>query len=356
MTDHVANEALRRIAHIADTVRKPDDPQRMGGYSLRRALNTLAHDARRSEHEFDISKDLERVHQSQHGGLIVPWEAFATRADIVGTNTAGGYLVQTLNVEAADALRPNMLLGGLGATYISAPMGANVNLPRQSTAATAAWLSTETTSATESDQVFWQVSFMPYTVASYTELSRLLILQAGPSPAESVVRRDLIAIIGRAMDKAALQGSGLNQPKGLNSYTGVNAFSGTTLNIAGITNAAVALGDGLDESAGIACDRTTAGTLAQRQVLNGSDRVWQGSLIAGSCVGYPARSSSALASGTLYLGSWKYLNVVTWGEGIEVTVHPFGDTTNSNFQKGIVGVRAFLTCDIQPKESLIYPS
>jgi hypothetical protein len=44
------------------------------------------------------------------------------------------------------------------------------------------------------------------------------------------------------------------------------------------------------------------------------------------------------------------MNIVTWGQGIEVTVNPYGDTVNSqyNFQKGIVGVRCFLTADVGP--------
>ena len=349
MTRYVSEALLDRIAEIA-ALRDRAHPW-LKDYSLRHAIDVMAQDTRRSGLEFEISKDLERAQPAAHGGLIVPWLAF-TRADAVGPLSAGGYLVETVNVEAADALRPNMVVGGLGATIINAPYGANVNLPRLTGVATASWLPSEATTVTETQQTFGQVGFTPHTVGAYTELSRLLILQAAPSPAEFVVRRDLIAVVARALDLAALFGTGTTgQPHGLAGATGVSTFSGTTLALTGIVNAAVALGDALDDSAGVAANRTTAGLLKTRPESAGSTRLlWEGSLVAGECVGMPARSSSALSSGAMFIGSWRYLNLVVWGGGVEVSANPYGDQASGvgNFQKGIVGVRAFLTADSNP--------
>ena len=73
--------------------------------------------------------------------------------------------------------------------------------------------------AAEAEQTFGQVAFLPKTVAAYTEVSRLLLLQ---SNADFVIARDLLRIIGTAIDKAALYGTGLNgQPIGLASLAGV---------------------------------------------------------------------------------------------------------------------------------------
>jgi hypothetical protein len=316
------------------------------GYSLRNAILRLAHDEPRNFFEAEVSADLERTHPAKHGGIVVPFEIL-TRANLVAN--AAGALVETLNVAAADALRPSMVCGALGATFIPAPMGANVNLPRLTATGTASWLSTEQTAESESQSTIGQVAFAPKTVASYSEYSRLLMLEAGPSSAEFVVRRDLVNVVARALDLAALFGSGLGGvPKGLATTTGVSTFSGTSLNLAGLVNAATALGDALDDSAGVACNRTTAGTLAQREILGGSERVWMGSLVAGTVVGYSARSSSQIPAGALILGSWRYLNIVVWGEGVEIVVNPFGDSTNQNFKTGIIGVRAFLTADAAP--------
>ena len=341
--------ALANAERLVDTLRMKRQPRRDAlpeGYSVRRLLDNLAHDKRHGYLEAEISADLERTHPTQHNGRIIPWEAF-TRADIVGTSTAGGYLTESANIDAADALRPNMVVGALGATFIPAPYGANVNLPRLTGTSTASWLTSETSGPiSETDQTFGQVAYTPHTVGSYTEISRLAILQAAPSPAEFVVTRDLIAVVARAADFAALFGGGINgQPRGLANMAGVSTFSGTTLNLAGVVNAAVALGDALDDSAGIAANRTTAGTLAQRQILGGSERVWMGSLVAGTCCGYPARSSSQITSGALFLGSFRFLNIVVWGNGVEIAVNPYAA---GNFKTGIVGIRAFLTIDTAP--------
>ncbi len=349
MTRYVSEALLDRIAELA-ALRDRASPW-LKDYSLRHALDVMAQDTRRSGLEFEVSQALERAQPAAHGGLIVPWEVFA-RAALAGASSAGGYLVPALNVEAADALRPNMVVGSLGATIIPAPYGANVNLPQQASVATASWLTNETTTVAETHQTFGQVSYSPHTVGSYTEVSRLILLQAAPSPAEFVVRRDLIAVVSRAFDLAALFGTGINgQPRGLAGMAGVSTFSGTTLALTGIVNAAVALGDALDDSAGVAANRTTAGLLKTRAETAGSTRLlWEGSLVAGSCVGFPARSSSALASGAMFIGAWRNLNLVVWGGGVEVSANPYGDQASGagNFQKGIVGVRAFLTCASAP--------
>ena len=156
-------------------------------YSLCRAIGNMAHE-RRTGIEHEVSQDLQRTHRAEHGGIIVPWQVF-TRADIVGSDSFGGYLVETLNLDAVDALRPSTVAIQLGATVIPAPYGANVNVPRQTGVGTASWLTNEQTTITESDQVFGQIASSPHTLAAYTEVSRLLTLQAAPSPAEFVVRR-----------------------------------------------------------------------------------------------------------------------------------------------------------------------
>jgi HK97 family phage major capsid protein len=347
--DSIENQAWERMQDIR-SMRRREDPYK--GYSLARAIDDMAHERRGLERE--VSKDLERTHPTKHGGIVVPWSVFTraqemTRADIVGTTSAGGYLVDTQNVEAADALRPNMVCGGLGATFVEAERS-NINLPRLTGVSTAYWMTAETMQITEVEQQFGQIGYSPKTVGAYTEYSRLLDLQGGPSPTEFVIRRDVVAVVARAFDKAALFGTGVNgQPLGLANNASITTFSGTSMSLTSIANAAVALGDGLDDSAGVAANRTTAGLLKTRQEASGSTRLlWEGSLIAGTSVGFPARSSTALASGAYILGSWRYLNLIVWGGGIEVMTNPYGDSTNSNFKKGLIGVRAFLTCDAAP--------
>lgn len=313
-------------------------------YSLIRAIQEASID-KRTGFEHVMSKELtDRAGKPlAHGGFLVPWEVFG-RADIVGTTTQGGYLVETANVPAADALRPNMLVGRRGCTYIDAGTG-NVSLPKQTGVTTATWLAAETSQVSEGDQTFGQTAFSPHTVSVYTEFSRLLQAQAGPSSAEFVVRRDLINVVARALDAAAISGSGSNgQPHGIIGSTGVQTFSGTTLSVTSVMNAAVALGDALNTSAGIVAARATAGLLRTRPETTYSTRMlWEGSMIEGSCVGLPAGSNTVMPTASLLLGSWNYLNICVWGAGIEIMINPFDA---NNFKAGIVGVRAMLTCDV----------
>ena len=133
-----------------------------------------------------------REHQiaAHSNSALVPWSvlalavraSFATRADTVAAAGAGGYLVETANLTAADALRPDLLCGPLGQTIIPAPYGASVTLPRQTGTATAFWQSIETSTVAESDQTFGQIAFVPRTVGAYTEMSRLLRLQSNARP------------------------------------------------------------------------------------------------------------------------------------------------------------------------------
>jgi HK97 family phage major capsid protein len=329
-------------------------PKEYRDYSVRRAIRCYAAE-NYSGPEFEISQDAARTMGTTNGlrSLIVPWWVFAeanfvlsTRADIVGSTTAGGYLVDTLNVDAADALRPMMVCGKLGATFIDGGAG-NVTLPKQTGTATASWLSAETTQISETDQTFGQQAYNPHSVGAYTEWSRLTFLQAAPSSVEYVVRRDLLSLVARALDLAAIQGSGsAGQPQGLFGMTGVQTFSGTSLALPAYVNAISALGNALNETTGVAASLSVAGILKQRPEQSASTRLmWEGSLVAGSSLGMPARSTAALSGAPMVIGSWNYLNICTWGGGIEILVNPYA---TGNFQAGIVGMRAMLTADVSP--------
>jgi HK97 family phage major capsid protein len=319
----------------------PVDPswsKLLRSYSLTAALTGLQRE-RKTGVEAEIHQELSKHQIPAHSNsILVPWAALAVRADTVATAGTGGYTVQTENITAADVLRPNLLSGPLGQTIIPAPHNSNVNLPLQKTAATAFWLSTETATASETEQSFGQVAFTPKTVGAYTELSRLLKLQ---SNADQIIARDLARVLARAVDKGQLFGTGINgQMNGLVGTTGVQSFSAASTTTATITAAQVSLGDAVDDSTGVATTLTIAGALRARNELGaGSQAMWQGALGHGSLIGLPARSSTAVTAGTLIVGSFTYLNLVVWG-ALELSVNPY-----AQFQSGIQGIRAFMTCD-----------
>lgn len=266
-----------------------------------------------------------------------------TRADVVGTSSAGGYLVETVNLSFIELLRNRTVAFRLGATTLSGLVG-NVNIPKQTGAATAFWLSTESTQITESDQTFGQLSFAPKTVGGYTEISRLLLLQSSPD-VEGIVNADLAAVVGIALDSGIISGSGSGgQPKGIVGLSGVGNPSGmTTLGLSGLINFQTAVGAAnvVPVRGGWAAPFTVSGLLRQRnEFANTYSPLWYGSIWDGTMLGYPAMASAQIGSGTMIFGDWAQVVVAEWGV-LEIEVNPY-----ANFQAGIIGVRAIMTVDV----------
>jgi HK97 family phage major capsid protein len=306
--------------------------------------------------EREVSQQLDRRQQRAEGNSAwLPWETLAfrsarhrmnqARADIVGTTTAGGYLVATMNFpNAAQALLSMLVLGRLGATSVDAS-GPNLNLPRVTTPSAPYWLSTEATQVTESDQTFGQQSFTPHTVGGYTELSHLLTLQSRPD-AGDVVANDLARRIAREIERVAFVGSGAaGQPHGIIGSTGVNAISGTTFSLATACTAATSTGDALtdDASPGWVANRAVASLLRQRQEFAGSGlaTIFKGPLTWGAIGDFPAAGTSGVSAATALFGNWAYFLLVNWAGGLDISVNPY-----ANFQQGIIGLRALATLDV----------
>ena len=361
MTDHITIEAARRAHAILGGALPSERRQDSDPFTaLRRRVSLPRIIERAQEQRRFEGAEGEYLHETAHrfGKLydqsrpIIDWEllAPATQQRDASVAGSGGYLVSTSVSAAADALRPTTVALQLGATGMDAV--GNLSVPRQTGVAPGTWLTGEGVTATEGNQTFGQLALSPKTVGAYTEVSRLLLLQ---SNADAIIKRDLLAVIGRAIDLAALHGTGLNgQPTGITNTSGIGSFSGTSLALTGLVDAFVGLGDGLGTHGGVAASRTVAGTLRKRAENSGSTRtLWDGALTDGTVIGYPGRSSTAVAAGNLIIGSWEKLLIPVWG-GLELMVNPYGDPTSApqNFQKGIVGMRCFATVDV----GITYPS
>lgn len=290
-----------------------------------------------------------KVGPSKHGGFLVPAEVLmreipgAARRDLVaGTGSAGGFLVETNNMSFIELLRNRAVLFNMGATRMSGMVG-NVTMPRQTTGATANWMTSEAgAGVAESDQVFGQMSLTPKTVVGYTEISRQLQLQASPS-AESIVMTDLAAQVALAVDSAGLNGTGTGVPTGIINTAGIGGFSGTTLGIAGIIEAQTdaAAANALFSSSGYVAHPGVAGLLMQRQRFTSTDTpLWDGNVLNGSVMGYRAMSSNQMPASRILFGDFSQLVVAEWGV-LEVSVNPY-----TNFTAGIIGIRAMYSVDI----------
>jgi HK97 family phage major capsid protein len=270
-----------------------------------------------------------------------------TRADVVGTLGSGGYLVETTNVGFIELLRNRSVAFRLGARALSGLVG-NVNVPKQTGAASAFWTTSETNQITENEQTFGQMSLTPKTVGAYTEISRLLLLQSSPD-VEGIVNADLAAVTALAVDTGALSGPGTGgQPLGITNTTGVGTASGmTTIAYAGQLNFQVAVANAnvMPVAGAYATTPTVAALLMQRtRFANTATPLWDGNLWDANgplgCAGFPGMSSKQIAAGTMLFGDWNSLIVAEWGV-LEIEVNPY-----ANFQAGIIGIRALMTCDI----------
>jgi HK97 family phage major capsid protein len=311
---------------------------------------------RRTGAAAEASQELEKRRPLEQGNSIrIPWQtlAYATRADVAGTSTAGGYLVPTLNTDtAAGSLLSMLTLGRLGCTAIDS--SANVALPKVTANAVTSWLPTETTQAAESDLSFGQVSFSPHLVGGYTEVSRQLTLQAAPN-AIALVANELMRRTRRTLEQAVFAGTGVaGQPHGIIGMSGVNAVSGTSFALSTAVTCQTNAGDALDadSNAGWVVNRGVAGLLRQRgEVLSGGVNsfvpLWRGALPWGQLADVPGGSTSGVPASTAIFGCWRYMVVVDFGGGLDVAVNPYGANANA-FQQTIIGVRCMAAIDCAP--------
>jgi len=260
----------------------------------------------------------------------------------VGTASAGGYLVSTQNMGFIDLLRNTTVLYAMGARRMGG-LTDSITIPRQTSGATAYWLSTEATQITESQMVLGQIAMTPKTVGAYTEISRQLALQSSPD-AEALVMADLAAQVGVDIDAKGISGSGSSgQPTGITNVSGVGSVSGTSLAYAGVIEfmtdvfgANVPLAN-----AGYVTTGAVAGLLKARVKFSSTaSPVWDGRLESASVDGYPAMASNNMPAATMIFGDFSQVIIAEWGV-LEVDVNPY-----ANFQAGIIGVRAIASIDI----------
>jgi HK97 family phage major capsid protein len=197
---------------VVDTTlgQKPNERKQ---YNLLKAINESAFGQRLTGYEAEMSQEMERLTGRKANGFFVP--DFALTRDLsAGTFNAGGATIQT-SVEPSliPLLRNKMVVGRAGATMMSGLVG-NLELPRQTGAASATW-QTETGAPGNSSQTFDQVSLSPQRLSAVTAFSKQLLAQS-QLDVQGIVRDDLLKIVALAQDNAALQGTGTsNQPVGI---------------------------------------------------------------------------------------------------------------------------------------------
>lgn len=281
--------------------------------------------------------------EAPNNGFFVPYEV-QKRDLTVGTAANGGYLVATDNLASnfIDLLRNRSVVAQMGATMLTGLVG-NVTIPKQTGAATAAWLANEAATAVEAQLTLGQLPLTPKNVVAYSEISRQLMLQSSPA-IDGLVMSDLARVIALAVDTAALTGSGASgQPTGITNTAGIGSVSGTTLGYTGIVEfqTDVAQSNALATNCGYVTTPSVAGLLKARQRFTSTDTpIWQGNILDGQIEGFKAMSSMQMAAATMLFGDFSQVIIGEWGM-LEIALNPY-----ASFTAAITGIRAIQTCDV----------
>jgi len=314
-------------------------------FSFLRAINYLSNPGDRAARdaagfEIEASEAAAAKLGRQSRGITVPSDVM--RRDLnVGTATAGGNLVET-ELDAAnfiDLLRNASALTQAGASVLTGLSG-NVNIPRQSGAATAYWVA-ESGSPTESQQTIDQVALTPKTCGAFTDFSRRLVIQSSID-VENMVRGDLAKVLALEIDRVGLYGSGsANQPLGLKDTTGVltEDFAANTPTFAEV----VALESDIASANALLGSPKYLMNAAMRGALKTAEKATntaQFIFTNGEVNGYEAVISNQVASNDLWFGNFSDL-IIAYFSGLDLMVDPYTHSTS-----GTVRVVALQDVDV----------
>lgn len=279
-----------------------------------------------------------------------------TGANLVGTTHAAGSFI--------EALRNRMLVRQLGARVLSGLIG-DLAIPKQSGGSTAYWLSSETATVTESTPATATVSLTPKHVAGRVDITRQMRLQSDPS-VDALVRDDLSAVLARAVDAAAINGSGASgQPTGILNISGIGDVAGGTNGLAPTWAHAVELETDVSVanadigSLAYLTNAKVRGKMKVTEKFAGTGReIWEGGgepgfgMVNGYRAGVSNQVPSNLTKGSssgvcsaVIFGNFADLLIGEWGT-LDITADPYSSGDN-----GLVIMRAFQTVSVAARNA-----
>ena len=328
-------------------------------YSLKRAIEAVA-SGRPSDAglEMEASDAVAKRSGKSPRGFFLPNDVtnrFVGQRDLTaGAASNGAKLVdEIVQVPVIEALRARMVMGQLGSTVLSG-LSSNVSVPKVTTGAAGSWVA-ENAAPSETTQAIGQVQLSPKTCAAYTDIGRRLLVQSS-ADVESLIRNDITNALAVAIDSAAVNGGGSNEPTGILQHSDV-----TTVAI-GTNGGAPTYAKLCDVEAGPENANAAMGTmqfltnakvrkkLRQVEIATNSGLMlfdWRFNTI----LGYPTtvanivpstltKGSSSVCSGIIF-GDFSQVLIGYFGAGIDVLVDPY---TGGN--AGTVRVSALVDVDV----------
>ena len=326
-------------------------------FSLFNVVNALANPSDRrareaAAFEFEVSEATAKRSGKDPQGLMVPYQVLSQRdlnsadeSDLFSDDFRGG--------EFIDVLRNSSSVMQAGARMLTGLSG-DVAIPKKATAASAAWIATEGTAATESEMTTTSVTMVPRQLAAFTDITRQLRQQSSLD-AEALVRDDLAQSLALAVDLAALAGSGASgQPTGIKNTSGINTVDFGTSPVLVPSYAKV-----VDMETAVAEDNALVGNLAYilpAAMYGGLKTTEKATNTAqfvvepgGTINGYRAIVSNQCTAGDMFFGNFADLLIGMWGAGVDITVDPYSLSTT-----GSVRIVAFQTIDVAVRNAVSF--
>jgi HK97 family phage major capsid protein len=281
---------------------------------------------------------------ARNGGILVPTSIFEKRATMTTTGAAAVVPDDYRADQFIGLLRNSLIVRSLGARVLTGLKGDTV-LPKATGAATAYWVA-EGDALTESNTTYSSIKLEPKTVGALTAFSRQLALQSNPS-IESLLRDDISAVVGLAVDKALLHGTAAaKQPVGILNVVGIQTGSLATLSWAAIVALLEKLGlENINPNAVVT--HAKAATKLQTTIKDsvaGGEYLMQGGRVAGLNA-YVTNQLEAKTGtpdkGRVLVGDFSQMVIGEWG-ATEVLANPYAA---GYYEKGDVQLRIMHTMD-----------
>lgn len=295
--------------------------------------------------EREVSEEAKRSRQlAGKPGILIPSDVFADimKRDALmaapqgNDKTKGTYAVgtDTWGSEFIRVFYPTSEVLKLGARSLPGLTG-NLSIPKQLTSTAAEWVP-EGTAPRGSNVTIGQVPMSPKRVATFTEYTRVFLIQSSVA-VESFLKDDLQTRIGLAIDYAALNGSGTNnEPLGImnNPEVPILETEGGVLTFDSIVDMETEIGAanaGGPSMAYLTNSRVRGYLKVVPEGLHIQQRIWTlGDLNTGDGVvnGYRAKVSNQIPGGvgsqraSIIFADWSQVWIGEWG-GIYMETNPY---------------------------------
>ena len=343
-------------------------PKELPKYSWMKLIRALANPSdRKLQDDASFEFEASRAQSDKNGidpqGAWVPSDVIygqqlEQRADlIVGTDSLGGYTVQTdvLSNNFIDVMRANMVFGDVGVTELNGLNG-KVSIPGISAGSTAYWVA-ENGAITESNQTFIARTMDGKTVGAYVDIGASLLKQSSMD-VEAFVRNDIARTLAVEIENKGIVGDGSS-----NAPTGVNSTSGITMETLATADTPLQ-SDIVNMWKGLASNNALRGNLnwvgastalanmmaTPRTTTYGDIMILDPNTAEWRLMGYPVYASENCVFSSvnkLFLGDWSSLVWGSWGNGLQINVDPYSNSTTGAVR--VVGLYLTDFCVRNPK-------